>query len=178
MKAEKKISLTDAALKRILEITGNAECLSITVEPGGCNGFEYKFEVKRCDNRVLCPSQNILEENGTLNTFDPITHEQNIISKHGMEAAQSIMSCSQHKNEAHSDQNSAGAAQDEMIHTSKEGKYYVTWNGRIILEIDNTSLELMCSAQLDYVRELVGEKFVIKNPNSQSTCSCGNSFGI
>ncbi|KYH12521.1 HesB/IscA family protein [Neorickettsia sp. 179522] len=178
MKTEKKISLTDAALKRILEITENAECLSITVEPGGCNGFEYKFEVRRCDNAMLCPDHNILKENGTLNTFDPITHEQNIISKHDMGTAQSTMSCSQNKSDAYSDQNSAGAAQDEMIHTSKEGKYYITWNGRIILEIDNTSLELMRSAQLDYVRELVGEKFVIKNPNSQSTCSCGNSFGI
>ncbi|ACT69427.1 HesB/IscA family protein [Neorickettsia risticii] len=178
METEKKISLTDAALKRILAITKSGECLSITVEPGGCNGFEYKFEIKSCDNAVLCPNRDLPKENGSLNASDPLMHEQSIISKYDVETVRSTASCFQSEGEAYHSQNPTGTIQDEMTHTSKEGKYCITWNGRIILEIDNASLELIRSAQLDYVRELVGERFVIKNPNSQSTCSCGNSFGL
>ncbi|ABD45990.1 HesB/IscA family protein [Neorickettsia sennetsu] len=178
METEKKISLTDAALKRILAITESEECLSVTVEPGGCNGFEYKFEIKSCDKTVLRPNRNLFKENNSLNTADPLMHEQSMIFKCDVEAARSTASRSQSEGEPYHNQNPTGTIQDEMIHTSKEGKYYVTWNGRTILEIDNASLELIRFAKLDYVRELVGERFVIKNPNSQSTCSCGNSFSI
>lgn len=42
--------------------------------------------------------------------------------------------------------------------------------------IDPTSLELLGGSQLDYVDELGGAYFSIKNPNATSRCGCGNSF--
>jgi iron-sulfur cluster insertion protein len=44
--------------------------------------------------------------------------------------------------------------------------------------IDETSLELMGGAQIDFVDELVGASFTITNPNASSSCGCGNSFAL
>lgn len=44
--------------------------------------------------------------------------------------------------------------------------------------IDATSLELIQGAELDFVEELVGSSFQVRNPNASSSCGCGNSFSI
>ena len=33
-------------------------------------------------------------------------------------------------------------------------------------------------AELDYVEDLIGSFFALKNPNASSTCGCGTSFSI
>jgi len=44
--------------------------------------------------------------------------------------------------------------------------------------IDTTSLELIQGAEIDFVEELVGSSFQVRNPNASSSCGCGNSFSI
>ncbi|WP_428660727.1 iron-sulfur cluster insertion protein ErpA [Reyranella sp.] len=44
--------------------------------------------------------------------------------------------------------------------------------------VDSTSLELLKGSELDYVEEMVGSSFQVKNPNATSSCGCGNSFSI
>lgn len=44
--------------------------------------------------------------------------------------------------------------------------------------IDNVSLELLAGAEIDFVEELSGSAFRIRNPNATSSCGCGNSFAI
>ena len=44
--------------------------------------------------------------------------------------------------------------------------------------IDDTSLELLAGAEIDFVEDLVGASFQIKNPNASSSCGCGNSFSV
>ena len=44
--------------------------------------------------------------------------------------------------------------------------------------IDEASAALLAGAQIDYVEELIGASFQIKNPNASSSCGCGNSFSI
>ena len=44
--------------------------------------------------------------------------------------------------------------------------------------VDAPSLPLVEGAQLDYVEELIGASFVVKNPNASASCGCGNSFSI
>lgn len=44
--------------------------------------------------------------------------------------------------------------------------------------IDETSLELLSGAEIDFVEDLVGASFQIKNPNAKSACGCGNSFAV
>jgi len=50
-------------------------------------------------------------------------------------------------------------------------------NGASVL-VDATSLELLKGSQLDYVEEMVGAAFQVKNPNATSSCGCGNSFSV
>jgi iron-sulfur cluster insertion protein len=44
--------------------------------------------------------------------------------------------------------------------------------------IDEVSLELLNGAEVDFVEDLMGASFQIRNPNAASSCGCGNSFSI
>ena len=44
--------------------------------------------------------------------------------------------------------------------------------------VDSTSLEFLKGSELDYVEEMVGSAFQVKNPNATSSCGCGNSFSV
>jgi iron-sulfur cluster insertion protein len=44
--------------------------------------------------------------------------------------------------------------------------------------IDDTSLDLLNGAEVDFVEDMMGASFQIKNPNAASSCGCGNSFSI
>ena len=46
------------------------------------------------------------------------------------------------------------------------------------LVIDDQSLSLMAGAVLDFVEDLAGSSFQIKNPKAGSGCGCGNSFAL
>jgi iron-sulfur cluster insertion protein len=46
----------------------------------------------------------------------------------------------------------------------------------VAVVIDETSLDLLAGAEIDFVENLMGASFVIKNPNATSSCGCGNSF--
>ena len=43
---------------------------------------------------------------------------------------------------------------------------------------DEVSYELLKDVTLDYVQELIGAAFTLRNPNSDASCGCGNSFSI
>ena len=44
--------------------------------------------------------------------------------------------------------------------------------------VDDTSLDLLDGAELDYVEELIGAFFQVNNPNAASSCCCGTSFSV
>jgi iron-sulfur cluster insertion protein len=44
--------------------------------------------------------------------------------------------------------------------------------------VDDVSLDLLNGAELDFIEDLMGASFQIKNPNAASSCGCGNSFSI
>jgi iron-sulfur cluster insertion protein len=44
--------------------------------------------------------------------------------------------------------------------------------------IDETSLDLLSGAEIDFVEDLVGASFQVRNPNAKSSCGCGSSFSI
>ena len=109
--AAASFGVTAAAAKRIGEIAsleGGSSCLRISVEGGGCSGFQYKFEL------VL-----------------------------------------------------AAAADDLVI--ARDGAHVL---------IDPVSLEYMAGSELDFVDDLIGAAFKIKNPNATAGCGCGTSFAV
>jgi iron-sulfur cluster insertion protein len=44
--------------------------------------------------------------------------------------------------------------------------------------MDDISLDFLKGAQLDYVDDMMGSFFTIKNPNASSSCGCGSSFSV
>jgi iron-sulfur cluster insertion protein len=44
--------------------------------------------------------------------------------------------------------------------------------------VDDTSLDLLNGAEVDFVEDMMGAAFQIRNPNAASSCGCGNSFSI
>lgn len=51
-------------------------------------------------------------------------------------------------------------------------------NERVAIVIDETSFSLLQGLELDYQEDLMGSAFQLKNPNSASSCGCGNSFSV
>ena len=48
--------------------------------------------------------------------------------------------------------------------------------GRFV--VDDQSMVYVAGTQIDYKEEVFGSQFEIKNPNSKSSCGCGDSFGV
>jgi len=48
----------------------------------------------------------------------------------------------------------------------------------VTLLIDPMSYQYLAGAEIDYQEGLEGSRFVIKNPNASSSCSCGSSFSV
>ncbi len=105
------VSVTDRAFARIAEIVAgdpNAPNLRVSVEGGGCSGFQYKFDLV------------------------------------------------------------AGRAADDLV---------LEKSGTTVL-IDPVSLNYMGGAEIDFVDDLMGASFKIKNPVATASCGCGTSFTI
>lgn len=63
----------------------------------------------------------------------------------------------------------ADAAQDDDI---------VISNGDAKVLIDSMSLIYMAGSEIDFVDNLLGQSFQIRNPNAVASCGCGTSFSI
>jgi iron-sulfur cluster assembly accessory protein len=50
-------------------------------------------------------------------------------------------------------------------------------DGAVVL-IDAVSLPYMGGAEVDFVDDLIGQSFQIRNPNATASCGCGTSFSI
>jgi iron-sulfur cluster insertion protein len=48
----------------------------------------------------------------------------------------------------------------------------------VAVVVDDVSLGLLSGAEIDFVEDLMGASFQIRNPNAASSCGCGNSFSI
>ena len=44
--------------------------------------------------------------------------------------------------------------------------------------VDDISIALLGGSEIDFVDELVGASFRVRNPNAKSSCGCGVSFSI
>jgi iron-sulfur cluster assembly accessory protein len=48
----------------------------------------------------------------------------------------------------------------------------------VIVLVDAVSAPFLAGSELDYVTELMGQSFQIKNPNATASCGCGTSFSV
>jgi iron-sulfur cluster insertion protein len=50
--------------------------------------------------------------------------------------------------------------------------------GEVKMLVDAMSMQYLQGAVIDYVEDIMGSQFSIKNPNAQTTCGCGSSFSV
>jgi iron-sulfur cluster assembly accessory protein len=109
---QQSVTLSDSAVKRIARILGGepeGTALRVSVEGGGCSGFQYRYD--------------LVKETPTA---------------------------------------------DDVV---------LSRDGAVVL-IDRISLEYMGGSQIDFVDDLIGQSFQIKNPHATASCGCGTSFSI
>ena len=51
-------------------------------------------------------------------------------------------------------------------------------NAGVTLLVDPMSVQYLMGAEIDYKEDLQGAQFIIRNPNAQTTCGCGQSFTV
>lgn len=61
--------------------------------------------------------------------------------------------------------------------TVNEGDTTVEKDG-VSLLVDPMSFQYLVGAEIDYVDDLQGARFIIRNPNASTTCGCGSSFSV
>lgn len=106
---QETILISESAANRINFLSSHegGKAFRVTVEGGGCSGFQYKFD------------------------FSDTTPEDIVFEKNGAKVV-----------------------------------------------TDSTSLELLKGSEVDFIQELGGEYFTMKNPNAKSSCGCGSSFSL
>lgn len=105
------VALTDKAARRVAKVLSKeapGSALRISVEGGGCSGFQYKYDIV-----------------------------------------------------------ASGEADDLVIEKA----------GATVL-IDPISLPYLEGSEIDFVDDLMGQSFQIRNPNASASCGCGVSFAV
>jgi len=105
------ITVSERAAKRIGEILRTeppGTMLRVSVEGGGCSGFQYKFDMERA------------------------------------------------------------RAEDDLV---------ITRDGATVL-VDPVSINYMAGSEIDFVEDLIGASFKVRNPQAKASCGCGTSFSL
>jgi iron-sulfur cluster assembly accessory protein len=105
------VTVSERAARRIGEILKSepeGSMLRVSVEGGGCSGFQYKFGVERA------------------------------------------------------------RADDDLV---------IAREGAVIL-IDPVSVDYMAGSEIDFVDDLIGTSFKVKNPKATASCGCGTCFAL
>ena len=105
------ITVSDRAARRIGKILKGEPAgtmLRVSVEGGGCSGFQYKFDMERVK------------------------------------------------------------AADDLV---------ISRDNAVVL-IDPISVNYMAGSEIDFVDDLIGASFKVKNPQAKASCGCGTSFAL
>ena len=105
------VTVSPRAARRIGDILKSeppGSMLRVSVEGGGCSGFQYKFDIER-------------------------------------------------------------AKTDDDLVINRDG---------VTVLVDSISVNYMKGAEIDFVDDLIGASFKVKNPNATAGCGCGTSFSL
>jgi len=64
-----------------------------------------------------------------------------------------------------------------LVKEQKDDDLVVVRDGVTML-VDGLSLLYLTGSEVDFVEELAGSMFVVKNPNATASCGCGSSFAV
>jgi iron-sulfur cluster assembly accessory protein len=110
-KMSESVTVSERAARRVAEILKKepeGTMLRVSVEGGGCSGFQYKFDMDRAKT------------------------------------------------------------DDDLV---------IARDGAVVL-IDSLSVGYMAGSEIDFVDDLIGAAFKVKNPKATASCGCGTSFSV
>jgi iron-sulfur cluster assembly accessory protein len=67
--------------------------------------------------------------------------------------------------------------QFDLVETAQADDLKIERDGAAAV-VDEISLALLKGSEIDFVDELAGAEFKVRNPNAKSSCGCGVSFSI
>jgi iron-sulfur cluster insertion protein len=67
--------------------------------------------------------------------------------------------------------------QFDLVETAQADDLKIERDGAAAV-VDEMSLALLKGSEIDFVDELAGAEFKVRNPNAKSSCGCGVSFSI
>jgi iron-sulfur cluster assembly accessory protein len=65
----------------------------------------------------------------------------------------------------------------DLVENRNDDDVAIEQDGTTVL-IDDLSLVYMGGSVIDFVDDLMGQSFQIKNPNAVASCGCGTSFSV
>ena len=65
----------------------------------------------------------------------------------------------------------------DLVDSRNDDDFAIERDGATIL-IDELSLVYMGGSVIDFVDDLMGQSFQIRNPNAVASCGCGTSFSV
>lgn len=65
----------------------------------------------------------------------------------------------------------------DLVDSRNDDDIAIEKNGATVL-IDDLSLIYMGGSVIDFVDDLMGQSFQIRNPNAVASCGCGTSFSV
>lgn len=72
----------------------------------------------------------------------------------------------------------SGFRYEIAVATSANPDDYVVERDGARLFVDPVSLPFLLGSEVDWVEELIGAAFKVRNPNAKSSCGCGVSFSV
>jgi iron-sulfur cluster insertion protein len=64
-----------------------------------------------------------------------------------------------------------------LVNAEEPGDTVIEHSGARVL-VDDVSLPYLAGSELDFVDDLMGQSFRMKNPQAKSSCGCGTSFSL
>ena len=65
-----------------------------------------------------------------------------------------------------------------QLETEQQDDDFVIEQNGITMLIDSLSIQYLMGAEVDFLDDLMGARFLINNPNATTTCGCGSSFSM
>ena len=65
----------------------------------------------------------------------------------------------------------------DLVEASDAEDLRIERDGAVAL-VDPVSLPLLAGSEIDFVDELIGAQFRVRNPQAKSSCGCGVSFSL
>jgi iron-sulfur cluster assembly accessory protein len=65
----------------------------------------------------------------------------------------------------------------DLVASGESDDIVIERDGATIL-VDLVSLPFLAGSELDYVDDLIGSSFQVRNPNAKAACGCGTSFSV